>query len=91
MLTVAFSNWKLRQRMPLFYSYSKDNINWSFPIIILEKSKNISNFDSKGLYRSSLIYLNNTYFLFYSGHNNMNEVGIGLLFGKNIKNLRPYE
>ena len=90
MITVAFLNWKLRQIMPLFYSYSKDNINWSFPIKILEKSKNISNFDSKGLYRSSLIYLNNAYFLFYSGHNYMNKVGIGLLFGKNIKNLRPY-
>ena len=58
LLSVAYLNWESRLIMPLFYLYSKDNINWSFPIKILEKSKNISNFDSKGLYRSSLIYLN---------------------------------
>lgn len=90
LISVAYLNCEYRQKMPLFYLYSKDNINWSFPIKILEKSKNISNFDSKGLYRSSLIYLNNTYFLFYSGHNKLHKVGIGLLYGKNIKHLKPY-
>lgn len=90
LLACAFINWESRQIMPLFYCYSKDNINWSFPNKILEKSKNNSNFDSKGLYRSSLIYLNNTYFLLYSGHNQL-KVGIGILFGKNIKRLKPYK
>lgn len=90
LLSVAYLNWESRLIMPLFYLYSKDNINWSFPIKILEKSKNISNFDSKGLYRSSLIYLNNTYFLVYSGHSKSNKCGIGLLYSKNIKFLKPY-
>ena len=90
LLAVSFLNWETRLIMPLFYYHSKDNIKWSFPIKILEKSKNISNFDSKGLYRSSLIFLNKTYFLLYSGHNKFNKVGIGILSGKNIKNLKPY-
>ena len=89
LISCSLKNWNARLIMPLFYSYSKDNINWSFPIKILEKSKNLSNFDSKGLYRSSIIYHNNTYFILYSGHNKK-KVGIGIKFGKNIKYLKPY-
>ena len=90
LLIVAYETWERLHFMPLFYLYSKDNNFWSFPIKILEKSKNIHNFDSQGIYRSSLIYLNSTYFLFYSGHNEKDMVGIGLVYGRNIKYLRPY-
>jgi hypothetical protein len=76
--------------MPLFYSFSKDNKKWSFPVVILEKSKSPKNFDARGLYRSSVLYLNNTYYLFYSGHTKGSRVGIDLVYGKNIKYLRPY-
>lgn len=90
LLVVAYSSVKYIHYMPLFYSFSKDNKKWSFPVIILEKSKNPKNFDAQGLGRSSLLYLNNTYYLFYSGHAKGRRVGIGLVYGKNIKYLRPY-
>lgn len=90
LLTVAHSNWKFVHFMPLFYFYSKDNIHWSSPIIILQNSKNRTNFDSEGLYRSSLFYQNNKYFLIYSGHSINQTLGIGLVYGENIKHLKPY-
>ena len=90
LLVVAYSSSKYLHYMPLFYSFSKDNKKWSFPVVILEKSKNPKNFDARGLYKSSVLYLNNTYYLFYSGHTKGSRVGIGLVYGKNIKYLRPY-
>lgn len=90
LLTVAHSKWELVYFMSLYYLYSKDNIIWSSPIIILQNSKNKANFDSQGIYRSSLIFQNNKYFVVYSGHSKNHTLGIGLVYGRNIKNLKPY-
>ena len=76
--------------MPLFYTSSSDNLTWSVPIKILEPSSNPDDWDSEGLYRSSLIYMNNKYYLFYSGHNVKKDCGIGLMTGTNINELKRY-
>jgi hypothetical protein len=81
---------KKRKTMPLFYSSSKDNISWSKFILILNPAIGTSKFDSQGLYRSSLLFLKGTYYLFYSAHDRYYNVGIGIMFGRNINYLKPY-
>lgn len=90
LITCAYIDVNFRNTMPLFYLYSVDNIVWSRPIKILEPSKKRLKFDSEGLYRSSLIYLNNKYYLFYSAHDIKRNAGIGLMYGTNISNLKPF-
>ena len=76
--------------MPLFYISSKNNIKWSIPIQILKPSKETSKFDSDSLYRSSLIYEKGIYYLIYSARNKFLEVGIGIMYGKDITKLNPF-
>lgn len=83
-------NFKNHDQMPLFYSSSKNNIIWNKPIIIMKPSKNLLKWDSKGIYRSCLLYENGYYYLFYSGHNIYKKTGIGLMYGKRINHLKPY-
>ena len=90
MVTCAYIDVNNRKNMPLFYSFSNDNINWAKPIKILMPSTEKGLWDNAGLYRSSLLYEDGYYYLFYSGHNADMNVGIGLMYGKNIKELKPY-
>lgn len=78
------------RNMPLFYISSENNINWTTPIKILKPCKEAYKFDSYSLYRSSLIYENGIYYLIYSAHNKYLEVGIGIMFGKDITKLNPF-
>ena len=90
LITCAYIDVNIRNTMPLFYLSSKDNYAWTIPIKILEPSKKRLKFDSEGLYRSSLIYLNKKYYLFYSAHDIKRNAGIGLMYGTDITNLKPY-
>lgn len=87
LVTVAYVDVNNRENMEMFYSSSKDNISWSTAIKILSPSIDKSAWDSQGLYRGSLIYIDNKYYIFYSGHDKDMNVGVGLMCGKNIEKL----
>lgn len=87
MLTVAYKDINKRENMELYYSKSNDNLNWDKAIRIMSPSTKDNLWDSQGLYRSSMLYLNNKYYLFYSAHDDIMNVGIGLMCGKNINDL----
>lgn len=82
MVVNAFVEGKSRRTMNLYYSKSKDNVNWTKAKTILKPTKGTNNWDNKGLYRASLMYDNDTCYLFYSGiSKNSKQVyeGVGLL------------
>lgn len=85
LITVAYRYHKDRNSMNLYYFYSKDNNNYSKGITILRPS--LISWDSKGIYRSSFIYEDGIYYVFYSGISKNNERGIGLSYGEHIENL----
>lgn len=85
LLSVAYKNWKDRNAMNLYYFNSTDNETYSQGIIILRPS--LISWDNRGIYRSSFIYEDGTYYLFYSALSTKFERGIGLSYGKNIENL----
>lgn len=85
LLTVAYKNWKDRNSMNLYYFNSKDNENYSDGIIILRPS--LISWDNRGIYRSSFIYEDGKYFVFYSALSTQFERGIGLSYGEHIENL----
>lgn len=89
-ITCAYIDVNIRTNMPLFYLYSKDNIVWSKPKMILKPAIRTLKYDSQGLYRSSLLYENGIYYLFYSAHDKYMNTGIGLMYGKKITELKPY-
>lgn len=88
MIMVAYKEWKYRNIMNLYYSKSIDNNNWSTAITILKPSEESENWDNSGLYRSSFIYEDGKYYVFYSGINKNNSKGIGLVVGYDINNLK---
>ena len=53
--------------MDLYYTYSKDNKNYSVADIMLKPSRNTENWDNYGIYRSTMMYANGKYYLFYPG------------------------
>ena len=85
MIVVAYKSWKDRNSMNLYYFKSKDNDTYSKGIVILRPS--LISWDNRGIYRSSFIYEDNTYYVFYSGISDKFERGIGMSYGKNIENL----
>lgn len=91
MLLVAFIDWERRAVMNLYYTYSKNNINYETAQVIMKPTTNTSYWDNSGLYRSSLIYENGTYYVFYSGQGTDNKKGIGLMEGKNIFELKAFQ
>jgi hypothetical protein len=71
--------------MPLFYSYSPDNVTWTKARIMLTPGQGANDWDNKGLYRSCLLYADDKYYLFYSGINKKTgPVGIGMISGDNV-------
>lgn len=74
-----------RTVMPLFYSYSPDNTEWSKARLLLNPSPEKNGWDDKGIYRSSLMYAEDKYYLFYSGINKKTgPSGIGVISGSNV-------
>ena len=58
-----------RLSMDLYYCYSTDNINYTMADTMLQPSRGTNNWDNQGIYRSSLMYANGKYYLFYPGIN----------------------
>lgn len=91
MVTVAYKDVNNRKEMPVYYTYSSDNKNWSTPKLIIKPSTIKNKFDSYGLYRASILKIDEKYYIFYSGHDRDYNVGIGLMTGTNIEKLKAYE
>ena len=81
MILVAFTNWEKRASMNLYYTKSKDNENWDTAKIILRPNQD------SGIYRSSILYINNTYYIFYSDIVKKSRRGVSIVYGTNIENL----
>lgn len=88
MLLVAFENWKLRNDMNLHYTTSSDGVNWKTAKVIMQPTRETNNWDNRGIYRSSFIYEDGVYYIYYSGTDKDLHHGIGLVYGKNIYNLK---
>ena len=54
------------RHMDLYYVFSADNIHYSDAQKIFAHSDAPNAFDNMGLYRSSLLYANGKYYMFYS-------------------------
>ena len=88
MIVVAYTNWETRNDMNLYYTSSTDGINWETAKIILKPTKGTNNWDNKGIYRSSFIYENGNYYLYYSGTKQDYHHGIGFMYGEDIFKLQ---
>lgn len=86
MITVAFETWNDRMHMNIYYFFSKDNENWTTGQAILKPSS--ISWDNGGMYRSSLLKIDGTYYLYYSALSQENIRGIGLSYGNDIFNLK---
>ncbi|WP_346935246.1 cell wall-binding repeat-containing protein [Clostridium sp.] len=68
----------------LYYTFSKDGINFSLFKKILDVNPNYFAFDNKTLYKSSLVKLKDRYLLFYSAKNKSGKWRIGLAQNRNL-------
>lgn len=78
----------------LFYSESTDGLMWKPAKLILEANKD--SWDSKMIYQASFDYIDNQFYLYYSGFwikedKTKQKWRLGLLSGKNLDDLYPYE
>lgn len=91
MITVAWDKWANRNNMNLYYTLSNDETSFAKTKIILKPSKGTQYWDNKGIYRSSFIYENGKYYVFYGGTKKNYEHGVGLVYGKNIEKLHKID
>ncbi len=71
-----------RVHMSLYYSYSPDNVNYTKATLLFAPLKGTGAWDNMGLYRSSLLFADGKYYLFYSGLNTKTgPSGLGLIGG----------
>lgn len=74
-----------RTHMDLYYACSQDNEHYTKAEKIYSPSSSSSAFDNRGLYRSSFLYANGKYYMFYSALNKKKgPTGVGLICGKDI-------
>lgn len=74
--------------MSLYYTQSDDNYNYSQAELLLNPTIGSKRWDNRGLYRSSLLYNNGIYYLFYSGIQLSSERHIGMIQGPDIFNMQ---
>lgn len=73
-----------RTHMDLYYSYSADNTHYTKAEMLFSPSRGTSGWDNQGLYRSSLLYADGKYYLFYSGlSTKKGPSGMGMISGSN--------
>ena len=85
LLVSAYRSHKDRNSMNLYHFVSADGKKFKKGTIVLRPS--ISSWDNKGLYRSSFMYEDGVYYVYYSGISMNGDRGIGLSFGSDINNL----
>lgn len=84
----AFINGQDRNTMTLYHSISEDNVNWQLAKPILKPSRNEFSWDNQGIYRASLMKIDDMYFLFYCASSKKWERGTGLSYGTDIRQLK---
>ena len=89
MIMVAYDDVNNRSTMKLYYTYSENGKNnWNIAKKILAPKTGSTSWDNLGLYRSSFIYEDGVYIVFYSGISKNDDHGIGIVYGKNIYKLK---
>ncbi len=88
MIIVAYQNWDKHNDMNLYYTNSEDGINWTTAKTIIEPATRTKQWDNRGIYRSSFIYEDGIYYVYYSGTSKDLHHGVGLMYGKDIFNLK---
>ena len=88
MIVVAFDKWEHHNDMDLYYSKSSDGIKWDKATVILKPTRGTGFWDNRGIYRSSFVKINGTYLVYYGGTNESLHHGLGLVYGKDIHNLK---
>ena len=88
MIVVAFDKWENHNDMDLYYSKSSDGITWDKATVILKPTRGTGFWDNRGIYRSSFVKINGTYIVYYGGTNESLHHGMGLVYGKDIHNLK---
>lgn len=88
MIIVAFPEWEKRNDMSLYYTKSKDNKQWDIAKKVLEPTIGTKQWDNKGIYRSSFMKKDGVYYVFYSGQDTRGNKGVGIVFGKDMFNLK---
>lgn len=83
---VSYEEVTNRREMSLYYASSKDNIEWTTMKTLLEPS-DIEEWYIQGLYRPALLYKDDKYYLFFSWHDDVYNVGVGLLCGDSLDKL----
>ena len=90
MVIVSYRNWAKRKIMNLYYTSSKDNKKYSTAKVVLSPTRGTSSWDNSGLYRSSILYIDGYYYIYYSGQSTKSAKGIGLVYGEDIFDLKAY-
>ena len=67
--------------MNLYYTSLEDG-KFKTPTLVLTPSNKILNWDNLGIYRSSLVYENGQYYIFYSANSKRHTPGIGMVKSK---------
>lgn len=83
MLLSAF--YKSHNTMNLYYLTSTDNIKYTPAKKVL--APELFSWNNKGLYRSSILYYQGNYFIFYSGIGYDGTRGVGITYGKTIDSI----
>lgn len=92
MVIVAFEDAANRNNMNLYYSKSSDGLtDWEEAKAIIKPAKNRLAWDNRGLYRSSILYDDGVYYIFYSGINTNGNRGIGISYGSDPTKLKGYQ
>lgn len=79
LLSCAFIDSK--KTMNLYYTSLEDG-KFKTPTLVLTPSNKILNWDDLGIYRSSLVYENGQYYIFYSANSKRHTQGIGMVKSK---------
>lgn len=83
---VSYEDVNNRREMSLYYAFSEDNVKWTKMKTLLEPS-DIEEWYIQGLYRPALLYKDDKYYLFFSWHDEVYNVGVGLLCGDRLDKL----
>ena len=74
--------------MSLYYLKSDNNYNYSKAELLLNPTTGSDRWDNRGIYRSSLLFSDGTYYLFYSGIQLSSERHVGLISGPDVFSMK---
>lgn len=88
MLVVAFDKWKNLNKMKLYYTYSENETDFKEAKVVLKPETRMNKWDNSGIYRSSFIYEDGKYYVFFGAQSKRKHRGTGLLEGKDLFDLK---